>query len=1012
MRLLFALALTASSAAAVAGEANCGFANCDFEQGTDGWGVWYSDDPKADITRYAYSADTTVAHAGKQSLKIVAPDESGRAFVSRASTALAPGARYEASWWVRKSPKLDEARFSVRFIFRPDDPKKAKWKMKTAIPVVFERKAEGEWHYRRGYFRVEKDAGQSVTLGLYLNQARGTLWVDDVRIRKVNPEENRIADMWLYDPYRVDLGRAPLTKFLALQEAKSPLLERAKRYNQLLVDMAFAKENVRRCLRINHYEHDAHAAETQALDARMRQAEDQLAKAYRAYGQAYLDRKSSEEADAFDRAAATLADELVAIDAAALKRIAAAAQRRRTDGQRWSPPPAPVDAGMPAISNDGRVNQIIYGNRSMYQFQEMERPLRFDPVHSTTVGNPSSAGPRQYDWSIYDKQWADIRASGIPKRSCLLLFMVLHDGCYVPPWLWEKAKSDPEILHPVQEGKLSRRGNRGQLNWWHPEVQAYAREIVTDMGRTFRERDEFLFYEFQWECYGPYVSTDKGTREVGYGKHAEAAFHRWLEAKYGSIAALNRRWGGKYTSFDALKPPPDKYVFERRHTGPLAAEWEAWREESYTDWCKLIYQAWKAADPNKPVLAGHSGLFRRFSMPDVYETCDMLGFHCGAPDQMIGTLLINSMSRYNGYKPVCQYENFWGIQEHHDRMHEELPQRHSAQKYVFRMTVWNRFLQVWWYSYTSATYLTHYDGNYFDPSYALTTLRYRTAGLPVYFEKFRRLQSALLDSRIVPPRVCMLAPTASMRNNYPYDAAQTEVRSLFKELFPRNYLFEFVPEEYFLDGRARIEDFDVLMLPYALYLSDALQAQIAQWLRAKPRLLVACGPGGLYDEIGLESGNLLAAAFPKCRLQLDDSAPTRWHWIDPADKTANVKPGRIGQSSVVLYLRPVSDLRLEPGFLAGLTQAIDRVTRRSAYDERDALEMVLREQGSRRYLCVLNPSLDDPAATTVHVQGEFTRVVDLDVEGGFPIQAAARDGDTAFALRLEPGEATIIRLDP
>ena len=110
---------------------------------------------------------------------------------------------------------------------------------------------------------------------------------------------------------------------------------------------------------------------------------------------------------------------------------------------------------------------------------------------------------------------------------------------------------------------------------------------------------------------------------------------------------------------------------------------------------------------------------------------------------MLGTLLIHSMSRYNGHKPVCQYENFWGIQEHHDRMYEELPQRHSAQKYLFRLTAWSRFLQIWWYSYTPATYLTRYDGNYFDPSYALTTLRYRTAGLPVYFEKFRRLQRAL-----------------------------------------------------------------------------------------------------------------------------------------------------------------------------------------------------------------------------------------------------------------------------
>jgi hypothetical protein len=75
--------------------------------------------------------------------------------------------------------------------------------------------------------------------------------------------------------------------------------------------------------------------------------------------------------------------------------------------------------------------------------------------------------------------------------------------------------------------------------------------------------------------------------------------------------------------------------------------------------------------------------------------------------------------------------------------------------------------------------LTHYDGNYFDPAYALTTLRYRTAALPVYFGKFKRLQSTLLDTRIVAPRVCVLAPSASMRNNFPLGASQTEIYDLF-----------------------------------------------------------------------------------------------------------------------------------------------------------------------------------------------------------------------------------------
>ena len=114
-----------------AAQDNAGFANCDFEQGIAGWGVWYSDDRNAVMTRYPYSADSTVAHGGRQSLKIVAPDENGCAFVSRGSTAMTPGARYEVGYWLRKTEELDERAFHVRFNFRPADTAKADWKMKS-----------------------------------------------------------------------------------------------------------------------------------------------------------------------------------------------------------------------------------------------------------------------------------------------------------------------------------------------------------------------------------------------------------------------------------------------------------------------------------------------------------------------------------------------------------------------------------------------------------------------------------------------------------------------------------------------------------------------------------------------------------------------------------------------------------------------------------------------------------------------------------------------------------------
>jgi len=508
------------------------------------------------------------------------------------------------------------------------------------------------------------------------------------------------------------------------------------------------------------------------------------------------------------------------------------------------------------------------------------------------------------------------------------------------------------------------------------------------------------------------VRTEKGPHQVGYGHHAERDFRLWLEKKYASVDALNRRWGTRHGSFEDIKPPPDKRTSARQHAGPLAAEWEAWREKSFEDWCRHIYQAWKRADPGKPVFADPSSLFRSYSMPNAFETCDILGFHNSGRTFMPTLFYINGISRHNGFRPLGQYENFWGVQEDHGRMFDELARRHGTQKHIFRLTMWNMFLQIWWYSYTSAEYLTHYDGNYFDPAYALTTLRYRSAALPVYFDKFRRLQRALLDSRVVAPRLAMLEPTASMRNNFPEGASQTEAVDLFWELFPRNDIFDLFPEEYILDGRARLEDFDALILPYALYMSAPLRERIENWLKERPRLLVAAGPFGLHDEIGQPAGELLATAFGKDMIRPLESTTGKWAWTDGGDAGDPFRTARVGPSKVVLLLKPVSQCRGLASFKDRVVAPIEACARRYAWDDANAFELVLREQGDIRYLGVLNPNPDQAADGNIHVAGGFQNVTDLDYPEGLPIPATIDDNHVVFRLRLEPGEATILRLLP
>ena len=1011
-RLVLAVLACALPCRALAADAMSGYSNLGFENGVEGWSVWYADDPKSTRPKYPYVADEANAHSGKRALKITATMPGGCAFVFQRSRALKPNTRYEVSYWYR--PKgIDEANFTVLFNMRPKLPDGKLGKMKRLNVTLFKRRREGEWKQRVGRIRTFKsdDEGQ---LGIYLRDTVGTVWVDGLVVRELTTEEDSLADMWEYDPHRVELLRAPEQKFRKLCEAKAPILELARAYNWALVRSAFAKDEVQRAARVAAYA-KAHGlqANPASLKARAAAMEERLARLYRLYGQAYHDQKDAAHAVAFVEAARRLQDEIQTVRATARAAIRGLQDKLNDRGVRWEGQPRPLDAGLPEVAPDGTPNQIIYGTRSLWNHGPMEEPLDINTLHSVTIGMPRSDKPGHYDWGSQLKQWDDMTAlCPVIRRSCVPAWLPVHDTAYCPKWLFEKMKADPELklqTDPPQEFRPY--SGRTQLNWWHPEIQAFARDVMTALGQQRKGQRQFLFYVTQAECVGPvaHVVGRPWRREVGYSSHGKSSFRRCLKKKHASIAALNKAWGTAYAGFDAVEPPADKYVVPRKQATPLTAEWETWREDSYADWCKLLYDALKAAD-GRAVLASHSGLLDRVNGARAYEACDILGYHHRAPKFMINTLYINTISRYNGFKPLGQYENFWGVQEHHDRMAEELAQRHNMRKHVFRLTAWGRFVQIWWYAYTTADYLTVYDGNWFDPVYALTTLRYRSAGLPVTKEKFKRVERAMLGSRLAHHRICVLQPSASMRNQYPYAATMGEITAWFDLLFPRNTLFEIVPEEYFVDGRARLADFDVLILPYAVYLPRKLESQIEAWLGTGKRLLVSSGPFGLHDEIARPSGDLFRKLLEVPPPSFVEPPEGGWLWTlkgrSPQDGLLRAKAGN---SEVWVLLEPLGRVKSKVG--ARLLDAIEAATDRVAFSRGGHVELVVREAaGGIRYVLVLNPDVDEPHEDVVSVQGTYARAEDIDIDGAFPVVLDRHEGRSVFALRLAPCEMAIVRL--
>lgn len=1016
------LALAAAAALAAAGgraggQETLGFANLGFEDGTKGWRVWYSDDPRDSRPKYPYAADAGVARSGKRSLRITATAQGGNAFVHQTSTGLKPDTRYEISYWYRLDGAEDGAFRIVLNLWQTQADGRTR-RMTRLTPMLVRRRREGPWRQRVG--RVRTLGGpRDAQLGIELRDTTGTVWVDDIEIRPLAKQPQPIAEMLEYDPYRVELLAAPERTFRKLNAAKAGILELAKAYNRALVRSAFAADEVQQLARAAGYA-EAHGlkADPAALQRRCREMENALGELYRLYGRCYYAQADAALCERFGQAADRLAGRIAALrrDARAAVRALQDALRKR--GTTWPGQPAPLNAGLPAVGPDGRPNQIIFGTRSLFNHADMEAPLDIRTLHCTSIPYPRSSKPGEYDCGAYLKRWQEMTAlCPAIRRSCVPIWFAVHDTSYCPSWLARRIKDDGELRHQTDPPQALRNyGGRTQLNWWHPEVRAFARDALTRVGRAMKPHRQFLFYINQAECHGPDVSAAgrPWRREVGYCSHGKRDFRRYLKGKYGTIARLNEAWSSRYAGFASVEPPADKFVQPRKRPTPLSAEWETWREDSFIDWCKLIYDSLKLAD-GRPVLASHSQLLERINAARAYETCDILGYHHHAPRFMINTIYINSISRYNGFKPVGQYENFWGCQEHHDRMAEELIQRRNVQKHVFRLTAWGRFVQIWWYAYTTADYLTRYDGNWFGPVYALTTLRYRVAALPVYKEKFKRIERALLASRLAHHRVCVLQPSASMRNQYPYDATFAEIRAYFELLFPRNWLFEIVPEEYLQAGRAKLADFDVLILPYAVDLPGDVQGRVERWLGSGRKLLIASGPFGLRDELARPAGKLFRRLTGAGRCTLVEPPGGGWQWrVERGGKgggeAEDVLRRRHKQADIIVLLRPLARLADRGGELLA---AIEAAADRPAVSRQDRFELVLRDGADgARYLLALNGDVDEPREDVVRVLGRYAHVEDIDVHGAFPVTAERQGQATSFRLRLAPCEMAALRLRP
>ncbi|MHB8993676.1 MAG: beta-galactosidase [Armatimonadota bacterium] len=924
--------------------------NQDFESAELGWTKWPTE------SQSTMELDRTIAHSGKQSLRVTATSAADRLFACAPSATFEPGKLYRITIHLRKDESVPASAIGFRINWRAPNEGVIKAR---SVPQQIREKQSGEWTARSGLV-MTPPTEPTAQFMLSVENAAGRVWFDDIIIENLGTADNLPIDVWTNQTMGVETGNGPITRFVKHQAANDAFYQSGARYNALVFASAEVEHQLRDLQRTRAY---AGQKPDEAFAGRFAAADEQLNRAYLAYIRAF---KSKAEAD---MAAFTAEADKLRATLDTLRADLTRAQRA------LKPAPAlPKELGrqprsVAPFQSSGKLNRLLYGCWSPTQFSAWEKPFDLE-FHSSAPGAPKVHTETEIDFSNITKACDDMQALGYSGTFAYLSFGI-HEYMYAPQWLIEKYKDEPDFFKVSQDGlKGPSRGNDHSLNYFHPAVRAYIKDYLTKYATFCKSEPRILFYEIAQEAY-PYFSTSKGIRETGYGPHAEAAFRTWLQAKYKTIAAVNQALGTTYADFATIQPPPDGYIGDREMT-PLVAVFEAFRDDSYRDYLNLIYSTLKAADPSKPVVARHSALLHLINGADAIETCDVLSYHRGAPQMQVGNVYLNSLNSFHN-KGLGYMEDFWGKQEEGNRVDDERAQRRGLEKHISRTAIWGRDLQMKWYSYTSGAYIFEYNGNWFNPQWDLTTVRYCAPGLAVAKKEMENLDWVLTHSQIVPSKVLVLQPTATMRNERPDLSAYSEILGLHDLLYKSGTLYELIPEEYFEQNRARFSDYNVVILPQAKYLSADLQRKLLDFMKPG-KLLVTLGESGKFDELGRPCGLLEEKLSPTNSLRADSLAALGNRRLDL-------------WKSIASYATPAaSSLNMD-------IEAVLRVT----------------ENGDR-YLFLLNRNVDQPAETTVHVRQTAKQAIDVMVPGGATVPFTSDRQGSYLKVRLSPGETTALWL--
>jgi beta-galactosidase len=151
--------------------------------------------------------------------------------------------------------------------------------------------------------------------------------------------------------------------------------------------------------------------------------------------------------------------------------------------------------------------------------------------------------PGRFDWAWLDRAIDTLAAAGLE--------VVLGTPTATPPkWLVDR---DPSMLAVGADGRVRAFGSRRHYDFSSDAYLAEAVRITRAMAERYGRHPAVI----AWQTDNEYGCHDT---VLSFSANAQARFRRWLQARYGSIDALNTAWGTAFwsqevASFDAIDAP-------------------------------------------------------------------------------------------------------------------------------------------------------------------------------------------------------------------------------------------------------------------------------------------------------------------------------------------------------------------------------------------------------------------------------------------------------------------------